>query len=468
MANDVHLILKRGTSPPATVPINVCAVAASLREIDRPLKKAGQPELRRFFECDDETWLRPADMLSAFESARAFFIDADLDEAYFDVAVEQLGPAIDVLRALPEDSVIRLEFINPKRRKPAKPKPASTGSSGRATESGSVKKKSSKKAAGAVRGTLTISEQLTAKQREYIQSLLEQYRCDADLWAFPDIERKARLAEIDKYSGLNHLDCLRRNLRQQHQLNDDECEAMVEMSLFSRDILRRGVARRIAFNNLSDLRTALSLPFRMGSLSRLRFGYPGGGDYTDAWPLLHALAAKDIAVVRRFFEVNDTPLKGSGNRSAMLIHNAMLAIVTRNEALQRNLLKPLAEQRKPVAITQPIHTVLGGIIANDSSEVAAGLAQLMKNFRRFTYLFDEGKIICFEAHGLAELALEINSSLLDKFDVAQGLPWDAAFFEWLRGESSSPVYPELAKKSPLLDKWLNRLEISDWEKLERE
>ena len=65
------------------------------------------------------------------------------------------------------------------------------------------------------------------------------------------------------------------------------------------------------------------------------------------------------------------------------------------------------------------------------------------------------------AHGLAELALEKNAKLLDEFDVAQGMPWDAAHFEWLRGESSSPVYPELAKKSPLLDQWLNRFEVPD-------
>lgn len=468
MANDVHLIVKHGTSPPATVAIDVCGIAANLSDIDRPLKKAGQPELRRFFECDDETWLQPGDVLSAFENARAFFSNADLDDVLFEVVVEQLGPATGVLRALPKDSVVRLEFINPKRRKPAKPKSASTGSSGQAAAPAPAKTKAPKKTAGTAKGmTCSIFEQLTAKQQEYVQSLLERYRCDADLWAFPDIERKARLAEIDQDSGLNHLDCLRRNLRQQRQVNDEECEAMVEMNLFSRDILKRGVARRIAFKNVSDLRAALSLSFRIGSLSRLRFGYRGGGGYTDAWHLLHTLTAKDIAAVRRFFEVNDTPLKGPGNRSAILIYNAMLAIMTRNEALQKELLGPLAEQRKPVAVTQPIHTVLGGIIANDSSQVAAGLAQLMKNFRRFTYLFDEGKIICFDAHGLAELALDKNSSLLDGFDVDQGLPWDSTFFDWLRGEPSSPVYPEIAKKSPLLDKWLNRLDVSEWERWER-
>lgn len=461
MVNDVHLIVKQATSPPTTVSLDVAAIAANLSFIDRPLKKAGLPELRPFFESDGETWLQLGDVLSAFERARAFFNDDSLDEILFEVVAEQLGPATDRLRALPKDSIIRLEVIDSKPTKPAKANAARSENSGQAGTSQPVKKKSPKKAAAAVKGTTNLHEQLTAKQREFVQSLLEEYRCDADLWTFPDIERKARLAETDQYSGANHLDCLRRNLRQQRQVNDEECEAMVEMNLFSRDILRRGVARRIAFNNLSDLRTALSLPTRIGSLRALRFGYRGGVAYPFAWTLLHTLAAKDIAVVRRFFEVNNTPLKGPGNRSAILIYNALLAIVTQDEALQQKLVGPLAEQRKPIAVTQPIHTVLGGIIANDPSEIATGLAQLMKNFRRFTYLFDEGKIICFEAHGLAELALDKNDKLLSEFDCEQGLPWDAAYFHWLRGEPSFPVYPELAKKSPLLDKWLNRFEIPD-------
>ena len=199
MANDVHLILKQGTSPPTTVAINVCAIAANLSDIDRLLRKAGQPELRRFFESDDETWLRPSDMLTSFEKAREFFTDALLDddrdedlETLFEVVIEQLGPADDVLRALPEDSFIRLEFIKPKRRKPAQTKAVQTASSGKADAASCVKKNSPKQASGAAaRGTTKPSLQLTAKQRQYVQSLLERYRCDADLWAFADIERKA-------------------------------------------------------------------------------------------------------------------------------------------------------------------------------------------------------------------------------------------------------------------------------------
>jgi hypothetical protein len=48
------------------------------------------------------------------------------------------------------------------------------------------------------------------------------------------------------------------------------------------------------------------------------------------------------------------------------------------------------------------------------------------------------------------------------FDFEQGLPWDAPLFGWLRNESPNPNYPELAKKSKLLDTWINRLEPPRW------
>ncbi|HVA16785.1 MAG TPA: hypothetical protein VMV59_03620, partial [Candidatus Dormibacteraeota bacterium] len=180
--DDVHLISKRGSAPPTTVSLDVRSVAANLYDIDRPLKKAGRPELKPFFGSDGETWLKPGDVVSAFESAREFFNDDSLDEILYEVVAEQLGPAIDVLRALPKDAVIRLEVVKSKLRKPAKPKPTRTRSSALAAA----------QAAGAVvPGMAKISLKLTAKQREYVQLLLEDYRCDADLWAFPDIERKS-------------------------------------------------------------------------------------------------------------------------------------------------------------------------------------------------------------------------------------------------------------------------------------
>ena len=115
--NDVHLISKQGSSPPTTVSLAVGSIAANLAFLDRRLKKAGRPELKLLFDTDDETWLPRADVLSAFESAHKFFDDPALDEILFEVVVERLGPAIEVLRALPKNSVVRLEVISSKPRK---------------------------------------------------------------------------------------------------------------------------------------------------------------------------------------------------------------------------------------------------------------------------------------------------------------------------------------------------------------
>jgi hypothetical protein len=118
--NEIKLISKHGTSPPTTVSLNVGAIAANFSFLDRRLKKAGHPELRPFFEADEKTWLRPADVLGAFEKARVFFSDPAMDEILFEVVVDQLGPAADVLRALPKGSVIRLEVIKSKPKKRGK------------------------------------------------------------------------------------------------------------------------------------------------------------------------------------------------------------------------------------------------------------------------------------------------------------------------------------------------------------
>lgn len=303
------------------------------------------------------------------------------------------------------------------------------------------------------------SLKLTAKQHEFVQSRLERDHGDADLWAFPELERQARLAEIDEDSGLNWLEVLRRNIHLRHQVNDEECEALLYLELLSTELRWRGVARRIAFNTLSDLRTALSVEARLDWFQRGYFGSGNDSCYPEAWPILRALAARDLAVVRRFFEVNDQPVK-RGHRPTVLLYNGLLALVTDNKQLQSDFVGA-AGKLKGADASKSMLNVLAGIINGDAPAVVAGLAQVMASFRRLD-IFDEDKIICFLAHGLAELALEKNSDLLGKFDCEQGLPWDAAFFEWLRKESPTPVYPELTQKSKLLDKWLNRLEPPSW------
>jgi len=301
--------------------------------------------------------------------------------------------------------------------------------------------------------------QLTKQQREFCQERLGRDHGDAELWAFPDLERQALLAETDEDSGLNMLDSLRQSIRLMGEISDEECEALLELRLFSNDLRWRGVVRRLAFNTLSDLRTALSLEARIEWFERREFGSIRGGCYPEAWRILKALAVRDLAVARRYFEVNDRPLKG-GHPPTVLLYNGLLAILTKNKEYQSEFVGRLGKVKAPDAY-KALHSVLAAIITNDPAAVVAELAQVMATFRRLD-LFDEEKIISFFAHGLVELALETNPELVAKFDFEQGLPWDAEFFRWLRNESPAPVYPELSRKSPLLDAWLNRLEPPRW------
>lgn len=123
---EVQLVSRQGTSAPATVSLDANAIAANLFLIDRRLTKAGLPALRPLFEPDDQTWHRCRDVLSTFETARQFFIDADSDEILFEVVVKQFSATIDVLKAIPKDSAIRFEVIKSKPRKLTDPKPART------------------------------------------------------------------------------------------------------------------------------------------------------------------------------------------------------------------------------------------------------------------------------------------------------------------------------------------------------
>ena len=301
---------------------------------------------------------------------------------------------------------------------------------------------------------------LTTKQREFVQSRLEREHGDAELWVFPDLLRETRRTQIHQDSGLNWLEVFRRGIRlMQHQVSDEECESLLELRFVSWELRERGLARRLAFNTPSDLRTALSIEARVQWFDRGEFGSKNGGCYPEAWDILRALAAKDLAVARRFFEVNDQPLK-RGHRPTVLLYNGLLAVMTDDKKLQSELIGPMAKLKAGEAYKSMLN-VLGGIINNDASAVAAGLEKVMASFRRLDVL-EEDKIICFQAHGLAELALEKNPDLLAEFDCEQELPWDAPFFGWLRDKSPNPTYPELAKTFPLLDKWLNRLEPPAW------
>jgi hypothetical protein len=285
---------------------------------------------------------------------------------------------------------------------------------------------------------------------------------DQDLWAYVEMERGARESQIDPRTGLNQLQTLRKNILSQNRYTPGEVDALVVIQLLSKDLAKRGVARRLVFDSPQELRQALSLEARIRWANRSGFGNSiGGGNCSpEAWTILRALAVGDTAVASRFFEVNDEPIR-RGQREEILLYNALLAIVTKNADLQATLRGSLDEQRG-AATYRAMFTTLAGIIKSDGKLVSAGLDQVLATFRRIPYLFEEEKIISFIAHGLAQLALEKDRGLLHDFDCERRLPWDSGFFHWLDNELQPPVIRGLTNRSELASRWLNDLEIPNW------
>lgn len=427
---DVHLISKHGTSPPTTVSLNVSAIAANLAFLDRPLKKAGQSELRPLFETDEKTWLRPADVLSAFENARKFFDDPRMDEILFEVVVEQLGPAADVLRALPKGSVMRLEIIKSKPRKPAKSKPARTGSSGSGAASSLVKTEMPKEAASAVAEAMSkdetrlsfegfIANWMQRDATEAIANVRKHWHPD---WPQVWLELKVRFDWI--------------------------CDPMNGWYL-------RGVARRFSSGDLDEFVQFIQMHVRQYKLLNAR---PGD---TDVWELLRALAIRDQEAVGRYVAETDFPLQ-DGHPDTRTIYNGVQALLRSDKAQLDVLQQKELSDKKPAWLTGIIRC-LQGIAARDPARVALGVHQHLDGFRKAFRIHPLEKIVSLEAHGLYRLAEQIDPQLVRDVDMGRGLPWDQEFHIWSTKSRPRLTVAQFGKKCPKpLAEALVTLERPEW------
>ncbi len=99
--------------------------------------------------------------------------------------------------------------------------------------------------------------------------------------------------------------------------------------------------------------------------------------------------------------------------------------------------------------------------------MAKGLERVLATFRRGEPL-DHEMIISFHTHGLAELAYWVSPNLLEKFNVDRPLPWDRAYYHWLRRQPRSTAFRDLSPYSSLLNRWVHDLEEPDWWRREPE
>lgn len=396
--NEVRLHSKDGTSQPTSIALEVGAIAANLYHLDRPLKKAGQPEMRPFFEADEKTWFPPDKLLNVFENAKVFFSDDSMGDILSEVVVEQLGPAIEVVRSLPKGSVVRLEVIKSKPRKPTKPKPAQSGRPGPDAPSSTIKMRLSKQAAADVAWAMSLEETKLAfegfiahwmryEAREAIQNTRPRHPNWPEKW----LERRVRFDWISDWPNGWYL---------------------------------RGIARRAATGDLDEFGLFLQMHVRQAVLNH----HANSDEYTELWELLPALAIGDDLAIERHLAQATFPLSG-GHPVTRIIYNGVHSLLRGHAQEIDRLRKTRLPEKSPARLKGLVHCIQG--IANrDAARVTEGIDQHLKGFYQAFRIDPMEKIISLEAHGMYRLAERIDPTLVARFDVGHDLPWDREFHAW--------------------------------------
>jgi hypothetical protein len=307
--------------------------------------------------------------------------------------------------------------------------------------------------------TRPMFEQLSEAHRNVVLTSLKRERGDLSREDFFLKSMQRSSVEVGSSTGQTSYVTLLDTKKWLAPCTDEEAEARAMATIYSDNLLARGVARRIIKDDPEELESALSLEARLYWLEECA---PNQGDlslYPNVWKVFRGLAASDLEVSRAYFGANPRMLR-RGHKSTVLIYNAIQATVTNDQPAQ-TALAPTLESPKVSGCARAILRVVYGIIRANPTLVAEELDQVLRTFRRLD-LFDEEKIISIFAHGLAELAYSIDPNLLAEFDVARPLPWDSAYYQWLRRENRSTPYRSMSQHSPLLHGWIHDLEEPSW------
>jgi hypothetical protein len=310
-----------------------------------------------------------------------------------------------------------------------------------------------------------LISQISKKHRVLIQNIFELQGGNLSRDEFFHRTKENWMTEQGFIYNTTQYAAQRIHLKSTYECTDEEAEAMLAASIYELNLVERGVARRIMTEDPGELEAALSLSARLGRVGDCRPSRPWGNSYPDIWMALRGLAAGDIEVAQAIFRARRHDSRG-GHKPTVLIYDAAEAIVTKDQPAQARLAPRMASCRMPDWLRAILET-LQGIIEADASLVARGLERVLATFRRGESLNHE-MIISFHAHALAELAHWVSPGLLAEFPVDQPLPWDRAYYQWLRRTPRSTTYRDLSACSSPLNRWVHDLEEPGWWRREQE
>jgi hypothetical protein len=312
----------------------------------------------------------------------------------------------------------------------------------------------------------TLISQISKKHRDVVHTIYEHRGGNLSKDEFFHRNKEEWMTEPGFIHNTTQYESSLSNIKSLYRCTDEEAEAMVVASIYDSSLPDRGVARRVMTGDPDEMESALSLSARLDWLHRCNPSWQKRQSYPDIWFALRGLAAGDIDVARAIFRTRSHGSKG-GHKPTVLIYDAVEAIVMKDREAQASIAPRIAKCNMPDWFRAVLET-LQGVVEDDSSIVAAGLERVLATFRRQQDPFDYEMIVSLHAHALAELAYWVSPKLLAEFEVERALPWDRAYYRWLRRKPRSTAYRDLSSYSVLLNRWVHDLEEPEWWRREAE
>ena len=168
---------------------------------------------------------------------------------------------------------------------------------------------------------------LKAADRKIVEKILTREGGLLTRDAFYRARKKEWTTTKDRFNGRYLYDDLLANTQSNLKCNPVEAEALANGSMFSWNLLERGIARRITKNAPAELAAALSLTSRLHWVTICAPGRMIIDKDDDAWWILFALAAGDIDCARAYFGTKPRRLP-NGNEPSVVLYNTLMAILT--------------------------------------------------------------------------------------------------------------------------------------------
>lgn len=148
--------------------------------------------------------------------------------------------------------------------------------------------------------------------------------------------------------------------------------------------------------------------------------------------VLSSAAIHDWSLHNKMLDCLPSQGRGPADVSCeLIIYERLIAAITHSDLSEEHFKhKEFATRRHPYisAVVECIDSLSSG----RSEDFCAGMSRLLAASRNDRSATVEDRLICIHAHGLWEVARRIDNQLVESWDTAAKLPWDADFHQFIQ------------------------------------